>query len=215
MAVIHEHNKTLYPVIVQHARTLQVLMFAFADDEALRLTRETGYAHFYIRSRQALWKKGETSGHVQPVIEIRTDCDQDTYLYVVDSPYPACHLNRDSCFGDAPKAPADPLTRLMAIIRDRLAAGDLEHSYSAKMVTGPLERLLKKIGEEAIEVIIAAAQSQSAPDTGRAHATKDDLTWETVDLLYHLAALLTRFDLPLEALQAEVEHRHRPTESDA
>jgi phosphoribosyl-ATP pyrophosphohydrolase/phosphoribosyl-AMP cyclohydrolase len=207
MAVIYENGKTLYPVIVQHAHTLQVLMFAYADDEALALTRQTGVAHFYSRSRQQLWKKGETSGHVQPVREIRTDCDQDTYLYIVDGPYPACHLNQPSCFGEAPRKTDDPLAELTAIVTQRLSQPDLSQSYTARLMSGELDALLKKIGGEAIEVIVAAASRDRAAEASH---VKNSLAWETVDLLYHLAVLLVREHISLHTLSHEVQRRHQP-----
>ncbi len=202
MAVITENDKTLYPVVVQHHQTRQVLMCAFADDEALTLTRQTGRAHFYSRSRHSLWEKGLTSGHFLTVSQILPDCDGDSFLYVVTNDNPACHRGSTSCFDNSPKGPSlpDPLARLQQYIEERQDA-DPHESYTAKLLTGPLEKLLKKIGEEAIEVIVAAATNSTTPDA--------DLTWETADLLYHLSVLLTRAHISLGAIDQELIRRHK------
>lgn len=200
MAVVTEKGRALYPVVVQNRITLQILMQAFADQEALDLTRKTGFAHFYSRSRQALWKKGETSGHTLEVVSIMPDCDQDSFLYLVETDHPACHRNVASCFDHSPKVSEDPLVTLDRIVRDRLSQGNLEASYTAQMTHGPLERLLKKVGEEAIEVIVAARTSD-----GSQH---DNMIWETTDLLYHLTVLLNRMGVTLDELLPEIRRRH-------
>ncbi|MDA8193442.1 MAG: bifunctional phosphoribosyl-AMP cyclohydrolase/phosphoribosyl-ATP diphosphatase HisIE [Thermaerobacter sp.] len=207
MAVIVENNRTLYQVVVQDQTSWRVLMVAYADDEALRLTRSTGLAHFFSRSRQALWKKGETSGHVLPVAEILADCDQDTYLYLADAIHPVCHLNRPSCFPDVAASPRDPLARLSEIVSRRLADASPDTSYTAQLALGPLQHLLKKVGEEAIEVLLAAVEHDR---TAGPEVNKNDLVWETVDLLYHLSVLLHRSGISLAALSGEIERRHRP-----
>lgn len=214
MAVIVENQRTLYHVVVQDRTSLQVLMVAYADHEALSLTRSTGYAHFYSRSRHTLWKKGESSGHVLPVAEILTDCDEDTYLYLADAIHPVCHLNRASCFGPSPEVVPDGLTRLSHIVADRMTQADPETSYTARLVQGPLERLLKKIGEESVEVVLAAAlRAPNSVIHEKSGADKDDLVWETVDLLYHLAVLLNREDISMDRISQEIERRHQsPTQ---
>lgn len=210
MAVINENGKILYPVVVQHERTLQILMVAFADEEAMALTRETGLAHFYSRSRQKLWKKGETSGNFIAVRDIVPDCDADSFIYVADTNRPACHLNQTSCFGDSPgRSDADPLASLAAIIQERVKAPHPESSYTLKLLQGPLDQLLKKIGEEAIEVIIAAQDLAAEGGAPKPTAIKNDMTWEAVDLLYHLAVLLHRLNISMADLSREVLRRHQ------
>ncbi|AUW93278.1 MAG: bifunctional phosphoribosyl-AMP cyclohydrolase/phosphoribosyl-ATP diphosphatase HisIE [Sulfobacillus thermosulfidooxidans] len=199
MAPLIENDKTLYPVVVQHAETLQILMMAFADEEALTLTRSTGRAHFYSRSRHALWEKGLTSGNVLAVQDIIPDCDNDSFIYLVTNYNPACHRGTTSCFDQSPAAAPNPLARLQSYIGERLHAS-ADTSYTAQLLQGPLERLLKKIGEEAIEVIVAAAtntQTQGA-----------DMVWESADLLYHLSVLLTRTGVTLQSLDQELIRRH-------
>ena len=202
MAVIKEGEKILYPVVVQHAATLQILMCAFADDEALALTKETHRAHFYSRSRQELWEKGQTSGNYLTVSHVLPDCDKDSFLYLITNDKPACHLGSVSCFGNPPHSDEmpNPLGRLRYYIRERVHQ-DPSTSYTARLLTGPLEQLLKKIGEEGIEVIVAAATNSQTPGA--------DLTWESSDLLYHLSVLLVRFGVSLDALDHELIRRHQ------
>ncbi|MCY0881562.1 MAG: bifunctional phosphoribosyl-AMP cyclohydrolase/phosphoribosyl-ATP diphosphatase HisIE [Firmicutes bacterium] len=203
MSVIYEDGKSLYPVIVQDQDTLQILLSAFADQTALDLTQSTGRAHFYSRSRHALWPKGDTSGNYLPISRILSDCDHDAFIYLAKNPAPACHRGTVSCFDDAPQKEenADPLAQVYRIVAQRLAnADDAAPSYTRDLARGPLEKLLKKIGEEAIEVIVAAQE-----DASRRHA---DLVWETSDLLYHLSVALVRFDIPLADLSQELARRH-------
>ncbi len=199
MAPINEFGRTLYPVIVQHSQTLQILMSAFADSEALELTRTTGRAHFFSRSRQMLWDKGLTSGNILHVKNIIPDCDHDSFIYLVTNSAPACHRGTPSCFDASPAAPPNALARLQFYIQQRQSATPSE-SYTAALLQGPLEKLLKKVGEEAIEVIVAAAAGTQTEGA--------DLTWETCDLLYHLSVLLARQDVSLEALDRELTRRH-------
>lgn len=200
MAAILEHDKTLYPVVVQDRNSLRILMMAFADDRALDLTRQTGHAHFYSRSRQALWRKGETSGHVISVHDIITDCDNDSFIYLAETPFPVCHRNTASCFDDSPSF-SDPVTRLSRIVAERINQDDAGPSYTKDLLKDPLERVLKKVGEEAIEVIIAANQASHPHDA--------DLIWESTDLLYHLSVLWHRLGITPEDLTQETERRHQ------
>lgn len=208
MAVINEAGKILYPVVVQRATTRQVLMCAFADDEALELTRKTKRAHFYSRSRQSLWEKGLTSGNYLIVQDVLPDCDNDSFLYVVTNDNPACHRNTTSCFDNSPGSGdgPNPLARLYQYIHERQNA-DPNQSYTAQLLQGPLEKLLKKIGEEAIEVIVAAATDS--------HTEGADLVWESCDLLYHLSVLLARFDVSLQTLDQELIRRHESSSPEA
>lgn len=199
MAVINEDGWDLYPVVVQDAESGTVLMVAFANPPALALTRETGLAHFYSRSRHQLWQKGETSGHVLPVEAVWTDCDADSFIYRARPLHPVCHRNTPGCFDEATAHTIpNPLAYLKTRVQERVHASP-ETSYTAKLLTAPIDRLLKKIGEEATEVVIAAL-SQGP----------QELTWESADLLYHLSVLWQRAGLSLQTLETELERRHRP-----
>jgi phosphoribosyl-ATP pyrophosphohydrolase/phosphoribosyl-AMP cyclohydrolase len=168
----------LATVVVQDRTSGEVLMVAHANAEALRLTAETGYAHFWSRSRNALWKKGETSGNVLRVRETRVDCDRDAVLFLVDPAGPACHSGSRTCFGDAPAAAFGVLAELGRVIaeRERHAA---EGSYTARLLAKGPDAALQKIGEEATEVILAAKGESS-----------ERLAEESADLLFHLLVAL-------------------------
>lgn len=175
----------LRPVVVQDRRSGQVLMVAYADPEALRRTRQTGLAHFWSRSRQALWQKGETSGHVLRVHHILEDCDGDALLYVVDPAGPACHTGEVSCFhrdpdGHREHAPAGVLAELEQVIQQRIQDPP-PGSYTAALLSADPARLHEKLFEEAAEVVRAARKEG-----------KDRLVEEAADLVYHLLVLLHR-----------------------
>jgi phosphoribosyl-ATP pyrophosphohydrolase/phosphoribosyl-AMP cyclohydrolase len=194
----------LVPVVAQDRRNGDLLMLAWANREALALTLSTGSAHYWSRSRKSLWKKGESSGHVQRVQEIRLDCDADTVLYRVDQTGPACHTGRATCFSTVIRPNgstaegADPgghlLTRLAATIAAR-AAERPAGSYTVSLLDHGLAKVSQKVGEEAVEVVVAA------------HAEDDQhLAAESADLLFHLLVLLqargVSFGDVLSALEA-------------
>ena len=199
----------LVPVVAQENRSGDVLMVAFADRDALERTVETGLAHYFSRSRRALWRKGETSGHTQRVREIRVDCDGDTVLYRVDQTGPACHTGSRTCFStvvgeagaQAGRSEEDPgghlLTRLAGVIAQR-AAERPEGSYTVTLLDRGVAKASQKVGEEAVEVVVAA----NAEDDGR-------LASESADLLYHLLVLLQARGVGLDAVLTELEHRAR------
>lgn len=190
------------PVVVQDRRSRQVLTLAYANQEALELTRTTGLAHFYSRSRNRLWKKGETSGHVLPVVAILEDCDQDAWLYIADQLHPACHRNTASCFGAGDALAPDPLVWLDAIVRDRVNQPPDPDSYTQTLMRGDPARILQKIGEEAVEVAIAGMQRSLGRGSG------DDLVNEMADLLYHLSVAAVRLDLSWDSVVQELSRRH-------
>jgi phosphoribosyl-AMP cyclohydrolase / phosphoribosyl-ATP pyrophosphohydrolase len=193
----------LVPVVTQDFSTGEVLMVAYADREALRRTLETGEAHFWSRSRRELWHKGATSGHVQKLVEVRVDCDSDAVVYRVAPSGPACHTGEPSCFfrkvrGDvleAAPAGGQILARLERIIAQRDDERP-EGSYTTYLFTNGIDKILKKLGEEATETVIAAK-----------NADMDELRRETADLLFHLLVLLRDRRLPLDAVWAELEAR--------
>jgi phosphoribosyl-ATP pyrophosphohydrolase/phosphoribosyl-AMP cyclohydrolase len=200
----------LVPVVAQERRSGDVLMVAYADREALERTASTGLAHYFSRSRQALWQKGESSGHTQRVAEIRLDCDGDAILYRVEQTGPACHTGTRTCFSQGTEAPPersgqrwaageDPgghvLTRLAETVARR-AAERPEGSYTARLLDRGTAKISQKVGEEAVEVVIAAN-------------TEDDerLASEAADLLYHLLVLLQARGVPLDAVWRQLEQR--------
>ena len=199
----------LVPVVAQERRSGDVLMVAYADREALERTHSTGLAHYFSRSRKTLWRKGESSGHEQRVAEIRLDCDGDTILYRVEQTGPACHTGSRTCFSSAVVGgrPAqlaqgqDPgahlLSRLATTI-DARATERLDGSYTARLLDAGIPKVSQKVGEEAVELVIAA----NAQDDGRVAA-------ESADLLYHLLVLLKARGVPLDAVLRELENRSR------
>ena len=173
----------LLPCVVQDADSGRVLMLAHVDAEALEATRRTGLAHFHSRSRDRLWQKGETSGNVLRVVDIRADCDEDALLYLAHPAGPTCHTGAVSCFGDG----APLLGELAGVIAERAGAhGD--GSYIASLLGDARERAQRKVGEEAVEVLLA--------EPGSEH-----LVSEVADLWFHSMVLLARDGLdPLAAL---------------
>jgi phosphoribosyl-AMP cyclohydrolase / phosphoribosyl-ATP pyrophosphohydrolase len=205
MSAVRFGGDGLVPVVAQEQRTGDVLMVAYADRAALERTAETGDAHYFSRSRNTIWRKGETSGHVQHVSEIRLDCDGDTVLYRVEQQGPACHTGTRTCFStvrlpDGTAAPVeDPgghvLTRLAGTVARR-AEERPEGSYTAKLLDRGVAKISQKVGEEAVEVVVAA----NAEDDDR-------LASESADLLYHLVVLLQARGLPLDRVWRELENR--------
>ena len=185
----------LLPVVVQDHASGDVLMVAWATEEALRRTAETGLAHFWSRSRQALWSKGETSGHTLRVVEARADCDADTLLLVVVPAGPACHTGTRTCFGDTSPTAAGMLDELARVVAERASAPP-EESYTARLLAKGPDQVLKKIGEEATEVVLAARVQSD-----------DRLAEETADLLYHLLVALHQRGLPLARVMDELRKR--------
>jgi phosphoribosyl-ATP pyrophosphohydrolase/phosphoribosyl-AMP cyclohydrolase len=182
-------------------------MVAWANLEALRQTLESGQAHYWSRSRQTLWRKGESSGNHQRVIEVRLDCDGDTILYGVEQHGPACHSGQHTCFftvlkpGGATEENADPgghlLTRLAATVARR--ASERPHdSYTVQLLEKGVAGIAQKVGEEAVEVVVAA----TAEDENR-------LAAESADLLYHLLVLLQARGVTLDDVLRALEARER------
>ena len=183
LAALKWNAAGLIPAIAQDAATGEVLMLAWMNPESLRLTIDSGFATYYSRSRQQLWRKGETSGHTQQVIRLSVDCDGDAILMQVNQIGPACHTGKKTCFhnlvmdGELP-ATADILNTIEATIADR-AANPKPGSYTNYLLDKGTEKICKKVGEEATEAVIAAMKNDP-----------DGLAGEAADLLYHLAVLL-------------------------
>jgi phosphoribosyl-ATP pyrophosphohydrolase/phosphoribosyl-AMP cyclohydrolase len=193
----------LIPVIVQHARSGEVLMLGYMNEEALHQTQASGTVTFWSRSRNELWTKGATSGNWLRLVEIRQDCDGDALLVRAEPDGPTCHTGNSSCFyRDLHENPMENrvpysiiLTLLEDIIRDRNTEQAAE-SYTVKLLRGGVDRIGKKIGEEATEVVIAAKNE-----------SRDELVYEVADLLYHTLVLLENQRIPLEAIWAELLRR--------
>lgn len=184
MTMIFDKNKIdwgkvdgLIPVVVQDAAALRVLMLGYMNAAALDATLSSGLVTFYSRTKQRLWQKGETSGHVLRLRALKLDCDGDTLLALVDPVGPTCHTGTRTCFGDEEQPGISVLADLAATIRDR-KQNPREGSYTASLFAKGLSRCAQKVGEEGVEVALAAA-------TGA-----DNLKDESADLLYHLLVLL-------------------------
>lgn len=203
-AALRYDERGLLPVVAQDVATGAVLMVAWADREAVERTAGTGFACFFSRSRQTPWMKGETSGNRLAVVEARADCDGDTLLLRVRPEGPACHRGTRTCF--EPNSAGLELGWLARVIAGRSGA-DPEESYTARLLAAGPERIARKLGEEALETVLAAV----APDTPGEEG-KDGLAWEAADLLYHLLVLLEARGVEVEEVAAELDRRHRPTE---
>ncbi len=191
----------LLPVVIQDVRSGAVLTLAYANREAVERTLAERVTYLYSRSRRALWRKGETSGNTQRVVAVRRDCDGDALVYEVVPEGPACHTGAVSCFENDAAAPersatfARALDHLQATIASRRGAAS-EESYTAKLLHGGVDRIGKKIGEEAVEVVIAAKND-----------SKSELAWEVADLLYHTMVLLAERGLSLDEVGQELLRR--------
>ena len=188
----------LVPVVAQDAETQEVLMLAYANKEALELTLKTGEAHYYSRNRNEIWHKGEVSGHIQRIAEIRYDCDADAILYIVYQKGVACHTGNHSCFyRGAPQntLPLHGLALLQKVVADR-KLNPTEGSYTKYLFDKGIDKILKKVGEESAEVIIAAKNNEP-----------EEIIYETADLLYHLTVMLSELNVEWEAVMEELEGR--------
>ena len=189
----------ILPAIIQHAETGAVLMLGYMSREAFCETLTRGRVVFFSRSRQRLWEKGETSGHSLTLVAVRTDCDRDALLVTALPAGPVCHLGTATCFGDASPAASARLAFLGAlesVIAQRMADRP-EASYTARLYAEGLKRMAQKVGEEGLEVALAAVAE-----------SERELIGESADLLYHLLLLLASRGLRLEHVVAELESRH-------
>lgn len=192
-------DRGLLPVVVQDAAGGAVLMVAWADREAVAKTLETGEAHFWSRSRRQLWRKGETSGNVLRVVEVLADCDRDTLLVRAHPAGPTCHRGTRTCF--EPNAVELELGWLRQVLEERRKASP-EESYTARLLAKGLPRVAQKVGEEAVETVIAALGGGDSGDND------EELVGEAADLLYHLSVLLLARGVPPRAVAEELRRRH-------
>ncbi|XKE55694.1 bifunctional phosphoribosyl-AMP cyclohydrolase/phosphoribosyl-ATP diphosphatase HisIE [Sutcliffiella horikoshii] len=205
-------EKGLVPAIVQDASTKEVLTLAYMNGESLVKTVETRETWFWSRSRGELWHKGATSGNTQRVVEMRYDCDQDAVLVLVEPNGPACHTGEETCFHEVVLgtesgeqdtfSSSSILSRLESVIASR-AVDKPAGSYTTYLFEEGVDKILKKVGEEAAEVIIAAKNRD-----------RGELTWEVADLFFHVMVLLREQDVSLDEVLAVLEERHakKPSE---
>lgn len=189
----------LLPAVVQHAVTGAVLMVGYMNREALRATLSRRHVVFFSRSKQRLWEKGETSGHFLELDEVRTDCDRDALLVTARPLGPVCHEGTATCFGDASISTGERLAFLAAlegVIEKRIAESP-QGSYTARLFAAGPRRIAQKVGEEGLEVALAAVVE-----------TDDKLVSESADLIFHLLVLLRSRGLSLKSVVAELQSRH-------
>lgn len=205
LSTLKYDEKGLIPAVVQETASGKVLMLAYMNLESIEKTLTTGTTWFYSRSRQALWNKGETSGHTQKVDAVYYDCDADSLLIQVDQTGPACHTNNYSCFhrllaGDL-SAPLQNksaiLQEVYSVILERKKLNP-ENSYVAKKMREGIDRILKKVGEEAGEVIIAAKNED-----------RQEIGWEMADLIFHLWMVLGYYDLSPDIIYDKLLERRK------
>ena len=186
----------LVPAIVQDESTGRVLMLGYMDRKALEKTRATGHVTFYSRSKQRLWTKGETSGNTLEFVDATADCDRDALLIRAVPHGPTCHLGTATCFGDDFRPSIGFLARLEEIVDSRRGA-DPESSYTARLLDRGIKRCAQKVGEEGVEVALAALSGD-----------REELVDESADLLYHLLVALAASDVGLEEVVDRLVARH-------
>lgn len=207
-------DKGLIPAIAQDYLTGEVLMCAYMNEESIRLTLETGHATYFSRSRQELWEKGAHSGHLQHVKEILVDCDADALVIKIDQIGAACHTGNRSCFfrraedGNLKEIQTGQhrlngmLYEEVDVAKER-QSNPKEGSYTNFLLDEGVDKIAKKVGEEAAEVIIAAKNH-----------SKDEMTYEVADLMYHLSVLLVEQGMEWDDIFAELAHRRGKTKSE-
>lgn len=198
-------ERGLAPAIVQDATTLSVLMLGYVNESSLSATYNTGKMHFWSRSRDALWQKGETSGHSMSVVDISLDCDADAVLVRVIPAGPACHTGSFSCFAAPPGAEfgpriGDALSRLWVTIESRSAQRPKE-SYITSLLDGGVDACSRKVAEEATEVLLAAK------DHAAGAGARERVIEESADLVYHLLVLLAERGIDLGEVETELARR--------
>jgi phosphoribosyl-ATP pyrophosphohydrolase/phosphoribosyl-AMP cyclohydrolase len=204
LSTLRFDDRGLIPVVVQDIGSGAVLMLAYADREAVETTVATGLAHFWSRSRRALWKKGETSGNTLQVIEMTADCDGDALLVRALPAGPTCHRGTRSCF--EPNPARLELGWLAAVLESRRDA-DPAASYTARLLAAGIERIAQKVGEEGVETAIAAV-SAALRGSGEGDERRRALVGEAADLLYHLLVLLQASGVDPGEITEKLRERH-------
>uniref|UniRef100_UPI00352AC273 bifunctional phosphoribosyl-AMP cyclohydrolase/phosphoribosyl-ATP diphosphatase HisIE n=2 Tax=Aerococcus urinaeequi TaxID=51665 RepID=UPI00352AC273 len=190
-----DFSKGLLPVILQHYSTKDVRMVGYMNEEAFELTKKEEVAWFYSRSKERLWKKGESSGNIQVIKDMFLDCDQDALLVMVDPAGPTCHTGAESCFHKAPSSYT--LREIEETIKDRAQSNDTG-SYTNYLLSEGTDKITKKFGEEAFEVVIGAKNKD-----------KEEVASEAADLLYHLGVLLYDADVSISDVEKILAERHQ------
>ena len=186
----------LLPAIVQHAQSGEVLMLGYMDEAALAKTRASGLVTFFSRSKQRLWTKGETSGDTLALVDIRLDCDADTFLVRAIPAGPTCHTGTTSCFGNDVAPALGFLAELDALVASRHAERP-DGSYTTKLFDGGIRRMAQKVGEEGVETALAAVAEDD-----------DALVGEAADLVFHLMVVLRARGIGFDAVAAKLAARH-------
>jgi len=209
MKIDFEKMGGLVPAVIQDAKTRNVLMLGFMNEEAYQKTLETGHVTFWSRTRQTLWTKGETSGHYLNLVEMKSDCDQDTLLVRVNPIGPTCHTGTDTCWGEdnvlqdpSPLSESDAFLLFLGELQsfiDKRKEEMPEGSYTTSLFAKGVNKIAQKVGEEALETVIEAT-----------NGTKEHLVYEASDMIYHLLVLLTEKGLRIEDVAAELQKRHDP-----
>lgn len=189
----------LIPAVVQDMQTMQVLTVAYMNHESLKISLDEGYTCFWSRSRKQLWRKGETSGNRQRIVSVTADCDHDALIIIVDKTGPACHTGTDSCFvdtvfdtGETPFS-TDRLYRLLKGRKENKTEG----SYTSYLFDKGIDKILKKVGEESSEVIIAGKGGD-----------KKETVFEISDLAYHILVLMVQMGITPDDIRSELAGRH-------
>lgn len=199
MEIDFQKGNGLVPAIIQDAETRKVLMMGYMNREAYEKTLETKLVTFWSRSRQTLWTKGETSGNVLHLVDIRVDCDGDTLLVQAHPEGPTCHKGTDTCWGEENRPDALAfLSELQDFIEQRHREMP-EGSYTTSLFRDGLNRMAQKVGEEALELVIEAT-----------NGSNERLIYEGSDMLYHLIVLLTSKGVRIEEMAEELMQRHKP-----
>lgn len=203
-----DFSKGLLPAIAQDAVSKEVLMLGFVDEEAVRLTLETGYAHYYSRSKRRIWKKGEESGHLQKIVDVLVDCDNDTLLYMVEQTGVACHTGARSCFftslssGERVLEQEIDTSEIYGVVDtlfheiESKKFGDPEKSYTAKLFGKGENTICKKIAEEAAELCFAIKDKN-----------RDEVVYEAADLVYHSLVGLSFSGVNPDSVKREIRRR--------
>ena len=191
------------PVVVQDQSTNRVLMQAYMNEEALRLTLKSGKTHFWSRTKNRIWMKGEESGHYSLVQNAFLDCDNDAVLFKVQQVGPVCHTGEETCFykpitaEDRQTVDAKMLERLFEVIKERIR-NPSEKSYVSRLTAKGEDAVLQKIGEEATEVVLAAKTNNSK-----------EITFEAADEIFHIMVMLAQKGIPLSTIFEELDRRHK------
>ncbi|PQJ73122.1 MULTISPECIES: bifunctional phosphoribosyl-AMP cyclohydrolase/phosphoribosyl-ATP diphosphatase HisIE [Polaribacter] len=194
----NKNNDGLVPAIIQDATTKNVLMLGYMNEEAFAKTQETKLVTFFSRTKKRLWTKGEESGNVLNLVDIKLDCDNDTLLVSVNPNGPTCHKGSDTCWNEVNKSNYGFFSTLEDVITERVANKDTKKSYVASLFAKGINKVAQKVGEEAVETVIEAMDNN------------DELfIYESADLLFHYLMLLQAKGFTLKDIEAELQKRHK------